>query len=159
MHSILGARSVGDLLFEGRFAAAGEVYVSTDDGSKGDKGFVTDVLKGLNLPAYDRIAVCGPEIMMASVFRLLEDRHVLEKAEFSLHRYFKCGIGVCGACCMDQTGLRVCKDGPVFSGVQLSVRNSGNIHGMPVGEELKFKFLYILLKNEGEQVKRSAKQD
>ena len=74
---------------------------------------------GLNLSVYDRIAVCGPEIMMASVFRLLEDRKVLEKAEFSLHRYFKCGIGVCGACCIDRSGLRVCKDGPVFSGVQL----------------------------------------
>ena len=117
--TILGARSADDLIFEERFAAAGEVYVSTDDGSKGTKGFVTDVLKGLNLLAYDRIAVCGPEIMMASVFRLLEDRKVLEKAEFSLHRYFKCGIGVCGACCMDKYGLRVCKDGPVFSGVQL----------------------------------------
>lgn len=119
VHTILGSRSVEDLLFEERFAEAGEVYVSTDDGSKGTKGFVTDVLKGLNLLAYDRIAVCGPEIMMASVFRLLEDRNVLEKAEFSLHRYFKCGIGVCGACCMDKSGLRVCKDGPVFSGVQL----------------------------------------
>lgn len=117
--TILGARSADDLIFEERFAAAGEVYVSTDDGSKGTKGFVTDILSRLDVLLYDRIAVCGPEIMMASVFRLLEDRKVLEKAEFSLHRYFKCGIGVCGACCIDRSGLRVCKDGPVFSGVQL----------------------------------------
>ena len=73
VHTVLGARSVEDLLFEERFAEAGEVYVSTDDGSKGTKGFVTDVLKGLDLLAYDRIAVCGPEIMMASVFRLLDE--------------------------------------------------------------------------------------
>lgn len=119
VHTVLGARSAGDLIFEERFAEAGEVYVSTDDGSKGTKGFVTDVLSSLNLLVYDRIVVCGPEVMMASVFRLLEDRKVLEKAEFSLHRYFKCGIGVCGACCIDRSGLRVCKDGPVFSGVQL----------------------------------------
>jgi len=119
VHTVLGARSADDLLFEERFAEAGEVYISTDDGSKGTKGFVTDVLKGLNLSVYDRIAVCGREIMMASVFRLLEDREVLEKSEFSLHRYFKCGIGVCGACCIDKSGLRVCRDGPVFSGVQL----------------------------------------
>jgi len=117
--TILGARNADDLIFEERFAAAGEVYVSTDDGSKGTKGFVTDILSRLDVLLYDRIAVCGPEIMMASVFRLLEDRKVLEKAEFSLHRYFKCGIGVCGACCIDRSGLRVCKDGPVFSGVQL----------------------------------------
>jgi len=119
VRTVLGARSAGDLIFQERFADAGEVYISTDDGSKGTKGFVTDVLSGLNLSAYDRIAVCGPEIMMASVFRLLEDRKVLERSEFSLHRYFKCGIGVCGACCIDRSGLRVCRDGPVFSGVQL----------------------------------------
>ncbi len=119
VHTVLGARSAGDLIFEERFAEAGNVYISTDDGSKGKKGFVTDVLSDLNLSVYDKIAVCGPEIMMASVFRLLEDKKVLEKSEFSLHRYFKCGIGVCGACCIDKAGLRVCKDGPVFSGVQL----------------------------------------
>jgi dihydroorotate dehydrogenase electron transfer subunit len=119
VHTILGARSADDLIFEGRFKKAGKVYISTDDGSKGTKGFVTDVLRRLDASAYDRIAVCGPEIMMASVFKLLGDRKVLEKAEFSLHRYFKCGIGVCGACCIDRSGLRVCKDGPVFSGIQL----------------------------------------
>jgi dihydroorotate dehydrogenase electron transfer subunit len=119
VHTVLGARSADDLLFEKRFAEAGEVYISTDDGSKGTKGFVTDVLNSLNLSVYDRIAVCGPEIMISSVFRLLKERQVLEKSEFSLQRYFKCGIGVCGACCIDKSGLRVCRDGPVFSGVQL----------------------------------------
>ena len=98
VHTVLGARSENDLIFEERFAAAGNVYISTDDGSKGKKGFLTDVLTDLNLSVYDKIAVCGPEIMMASVFMLLENRKVLEKSEFSLHRYFKCGIGVCGAC-------------------------------------------------------------
>lgn len=119
VYMVLGARSAGDLLFEKRFAEAGKVYISTDDGSKGTKGFVTDVLTDLDLSVYDRIAVCGPEIMISSVFRLLKDRQVLEKSEFSLQRYFKCGIGVCGACCIDKSGLRVCRDGPVFSGVQL----------------------------------------
>ncbi|MCQ1534567.1 dihydroorotate dehydrogenase electron transfer subunit [Methanosarcina sp. KYL-1] len=119
VQTVLGARSAGDLLFEDRFSAVGALDVSTDDGSKGTKGFVTDVLRKLDVSAFDRIAVCGPEIMMVSVFRLLQEKDVLEKAEFSLHRYFKCGIGVCGACCIDPSGLRVCKDGPVFSGVQL----------------------------------------
>jgi dihydroorotate dehydrogenase electron transfer subunit len=119
VHTVLGARSADDLLFEKFFAETGEISISTDDGSKGTKGFVTDVLNSLDLSVYDKIAVCGPEIMMASVFRLLENRKVLEKSEFSLHRYFKCGIGVCGACCIDKSGLRVCRDGPVFSGVQL----------------------------------------
>ena len=137
VHTVLGARSAGDLIFEERFAEAGEVYISTDDGSKGTKGFVTDVLSGLNLSAYDRIAVCGPEVMMASVFRLLEERKVLEKSEFSLHRYFKCGIGVCGACCIDRSGLRVCRDGPVFSGVQLLYSELGKYTRDASGRRVK----------------------
>jgi dihydroorotate dehydrogenase electron transfer subunit len=137
VHTVLGARSAGDLIFEERFAEAGEVYISTDDGSKGTKGFVTDVLSGLNLSAYDRIAVCGPEVMMASVFRLLEERKVLEKSEFSLHRYFKCGIGVCGACCIDRFGLRVCRDGPVFSGVQLLYSELGKYTRDASGRRVK----------------------
>ncbi|MFY1113163.1 MAG: dihydroorotate dehydrogenase electron transfer subunit [Methanosarcinaceae archaeon] len=119
LHTILGARSGGDLLFEERFAAAGVLDITTDDGSKGTKGFVTDVLKKLDVSSYDNIAVCGPEVMMGFIFKILQEKEVLDKSEFSLHRYFKCGIGVCGACCIDRSGLRVCKDGPVFSGVQL----------------------------------------
>jgi dihydroorotate dehydrogenase electron transfer subunit len=119
VHTILGARSADELIFEKRFLGAGKIYISTDDGSKGIKGYVTDVLKGLDLSAYDKIAICGKELMMVSVFRLIKDRKVLEKAEFSLHRYFKCGIGICGSCCIDRSGFRVCKEGPVFSGMQL----------------------------------------
>lgn len=137
VNTILGARSADDLIFEGRFAAAGNIYISTDDGSKGTKGFVTDVLRGLDISAYDRIAVCGPEIMMASVFKLLEDRKALVKAEFSLHRYFKCGIGVCGACCIDRSGFRVCKDGPVFSGIQLRDSELGRYTRDACGRRIK----------------------
>lgn len=137
VNTVLGARSEEHLLFEGRFEALGTVYVSTDDGSKGFKGFVTDVLKNLDVTSYDRIAVCGPEIMMASVFRFLEEREVLEKSEFSLHRYFKCGIGVCGACCIDSSGLRVCKDGPVFSGTQLTGSELGKYSRDASGRRVK----------------------
>ena len=119
VHTILGARSADNLIFEKRFLQAGKVYISTDDGSKGIKGFVTDVLKELDFSVYDKIAICGKELMMTSVFRLIKDRRVLEKAEFSLQRYFKCGIGICGACCIDSSGFRVCKDGPVIPGEEL----------------------------------------
>ena len=141
VHTVLGARTADDLLFEERFAEAGKVHISTDDGSKGAKGFVTDVLKGLDLSEYDKIAVCGPEIMMSSVFRLLEkkpeEKSLLEKAEFSLHRYFKCGIGVCGACCIDKSGLRVCKEGPVFSGRQLQDSEIGKYSRDASGRRVK----------------------
>ncbi len=119
MNTILGARNTSELLFVDHFTSCGELHITTDDGSSHRCGFVTDVLADIDVSAYDRIYTCGPEMMMKCVHGMLEREDTLEKAEFSLHRYFKCGIGVCGACCMDREGLRVCKDGPVFSGIQL----------------------------------------
>lgn len=117
--TILGARNADELVFKNRFSEAGILHITTDDGSEGRRGFVTDTLSELDLSAYDRIYTCGPEVMMARVFDILQNAGALDWSEFSLHRYFKCGIGVCGACCMDPSGLRVCKDGPVFNGTQL----------------------------------------
>ncbi|MDR2944452.1 MAG: dihydroorotate dehydrogenase electron transfer subunit [Methanosarcinales archaeon] len=111
---ILGARSEADLIFEERFSRTGKVLLATDDGTKGRKGFVTDVLAELDPAKFHKIYVCGPEMMMKFVMKLLIEKEALSKAEFSMERYFKCGIGVCGACCIDTLGVRVCKDGPVF---------------------------------------------
>ncbi|MDO9097325.1 MAG: dihydroorotate dehydrogenase electron transfer subunit [Candidatus Methanoperedens sp.] len=106
--TLLGAKTKEELLFRERFEAVGEVLVATDDGSEGKHGYVTQLLD--DAKKYSQIYCCGPEIMMKKVL----DKVVPAKAQFSLHRYIKCGIGICGACCVD--GLRVCKDGPVFSG-------------------------------------------
>jgi dihydroorotate dehydrogenase electron transfer subunit len=54
--------------------------------------------------------------MMDAALRRLDREGLAGRGAFSLHRYMKCGIGVCGSCCMDPRGLRVCRDGPVFSG-------------------------------------------
>ncbi|MFP4654319.1 MAG: dihydroorotate dehydrogenase electron transfer subunit [Methanohalobium sp.] len=118
--TILGARSSSELIFKKRFSNTGKLYITTDDGSSGTQGFVTDVMVNVDLSEYDRIYICGPEVMMDCIFDILQNTEdVLEKTEFNLHRYFKCGIGICGACCMDSRGLRVCKDGPVLKGTQL----------------------------------------
>lgn len=114
--TILGARNSNELIFADRLRAAGTLNITTDDGSEGRGGFVTDVLNEIDISKYDKIYTCGPEIMMTRVFDILRDAEAHGRTEFSLHRYFKCAIGVCGACCMDPLGLRVCKDGPVFNG-------------------------------------------
>ncbi len=106
--TLLGAKTKEELLFRKRFEAAGEVKIATDDGSDGKLGYVTQLLD--HEKKYDQIYCCGPEVMMKKVL----DKVTQSKAQFSLHRYIKCGIGICGACCVDR--LRVCKDGPVFSG-------------------------------------------
>lgn len=114
--TILGARTKDELLFVKRFENAGPLLTATDDGSAGHEGSVVDLLQ--HARGYNEILCCGPEKMMHAVLQ-----HALAHgipSQFSLHRYVKCGIGMCGACCIDESGLRTCVDGPVFAGTQLS---------------------------------------
>lgn len=127
--TLLGARTKEELVFRERFEASGKVIVATDDGSFGKKGFVTQLLD--EQQDYDQIYCCGPEIMMKKVL----DKVRPEKAQFSLHRYIKCGIGICGACCVD--GLRVCKDGPVFTGDVLKKSEFGAYTRNECGEKVR----------------------
>jgi dihydroorotate dehydrogenase electron transfer subunit len=114
--AILGARSAGNLIYEDRFKALDcPLKIATDDGSKGHKGYCTDLLeKELKTGEVDCVYTCGPEMMMVKVAELCKANSV--PSQVSLERYMKCGFGICGQCCIDGTGLRVCKDGPVFDG-------------------------------------------
>ncbi|HKL81262.1 MAG TPA: dihydroorotate dehydrogenase electron transfer subunit, partial [Desulfobacter sp.] len=109
---IQGARSKSFLLYPDRFTA--NVEICTDDGSKGYKGFVTDILvqkiKELSaacVPGFDMVYACGPEIMMAKVFDLCEAHGI--PCQVSLERYMRCGFGICGACVCGHAV--VCMDG------------------------------------------------
>jgi len=113
---LLGARSKDELLFRHELSGATRLVLATDDGSAGHCGFVTDLLAREDPPGYDRICVCGPERMMHAVLCALDRLGIAGCGFFSLHRYMKCGIGLCGSCCIDPDGLRVCRDGPVFGG-------------------------------------------
>jgi dihydroorotate dehydrogenase electron transfer subunit len=126
MTMLLGARTESELLFMDQLDECTDVLIATDDGSLGHHGYVTDLIGDLNLGAYDRIAICGPEVMMQAVQAKTEVKSALHRAEFSLHRYMKCGVGVCGSCCIDPSGLRVCRDGPVFPGETLKKSEFGS---------------------------------
>ena len=112
---ILGCKSGEDVLFEERLKKKGiRFYCSTDDGSYGYKGYSTDMLEEfIDKNHVDFVYSCGPEIMMKKVIEIC-DKHKIG-CEISLERHIKCGFGVCGSCCLDNTGWRVCKDGPVFT--------------------------------------------
>ncbi len=116
---LLGARTESELLFVKEIQEFCDLILATDDGSRGHHGYVVDLLKTIQTDRYDTILVCGPEMMMVSVLDYLVSINLARIAQFSLHRYMKCGIGICGSCCMDPLGLRVCTDGPVFLGTQL----------------------------------------
>jgi dihydroorotate dehydrogenase electron transfer subunit len=126
MTMLLGARTETELLFMDQLDELTDVVIATDDGTLGTKGFVTHLMDDLNLAAYDRIAVCGPEVMMRAVLAGVSEKGIAHKTEFSLHRYMKCGVGVCGSCCIDPSGLRVCRDGPVFTGDKLAKSEFGH---------------------------------
>jgi dihydroorotate dehydrogenase electron transfer subunit len=113
---LLGARSADELLFSHELPGATRLLLATDDGSAGHHGFVTDLLAREDPGGYDRICVCGPERMMHAVLCTIDQLGIASRGFFSLHRYMKCGIGLCGSCCIDPDGLRVCRDGPVFAG-------------------------------------------
>jgi dihydroorotate dehydrogenase electron transfer subunit len=114
----IGARTAEELLFEERLAKAGaDVKVATDDGSRGHKGFVTqlaEAMVGERMP--DLIIACGPEPMLNAVVGMATKYKI--ECQCSLERYMKCGIGLCGSC---QCGkYTVCGDGPVFTAQQLA---------------------------------------
>jgi len=113
---ILGVKTKNELFFEKRLKNLdAEVYITTDDGSKGYKGLATEFAEEILLEKqFDQVLTCGPEIMMKKLLGLCK------KTSFqaSLERYMKCGFGLCGQCCIGN-GLRVCKEGPVFDGETL----------------------------------------
>ncbi|HPO49957.1 MAG TPA: hypothetical protein PLO89_06485 [Spirochaetota bacterium] len=85
----------------------------TDDGSYGDKGFIIKDLDLLLENNYDSCFICGPEKMMGVTLDKIKDK--IPDIQISMERYMKCGVGLCGSCAIDDIGLRVCEDGPVFS--------------------------------------------
>ena len=89
----------------------------TEDGIYGEKGYVTDVLeKLLEENTYDAIYTCGPELMMYKTVKLANEKGIFVQA--SLERMMKCGVGICGSCCVNED--LVCRDGTVFDGQHLA---------------------------------------
>ncbi|MFA7562941.1 MAG: dihydroorotate dehydrogenase electron transfer subunit [Methanoculleus sp.] len=113
---LLGARTASELLFTDRIRGAAALMIATDDGTAGHHGFVTELISRVDLTDFAHICVCGPEVMMAAVLAILDREGCADRGQFSINRYMKCGVGVCGSCCTDPHGLRVCRDGPVFTG-------------------------------------------
>ena len=111
---LLGARTNEDLLMLDEFKKYGRVYVTTEDGSAGEKGFVTNH-SILQQEQFSRISTCGPTPMMKAVARLAREKGI--DCEVSLENLMACGLGAC-LCCVEKTtegNLCVCKDGPVFN--------------------------------------------
>lgn len=89
------------------------IYITTEDGSTGTKGYITEIFNSLD---YNAVLCCGPEIMMKSVVGICKTQAV--PVYISMEKHMACGVGACLVCtCKTNEGnKRTCKDGPVFSG-------------------------------------------
>lgn len=110
---LLGGRTATDLLELDAFKQYGEVFVTTEDGSLGEKGYVTNH-SILQKCEFNQISTCGPKPMMIAVAKYARAADV--PCEASLENLMACGLGAC-LCCVEKTtegNLCACTEGPVF---------------------------------------------
>ena len=113
---LLGARKKDDHINVDEYKQYGNLYFTTEDGSLGETGYVTQhsVFQN-NLKNFDKIYACGPDAMMKAIAREAKTANVF--CEVSLENLMACGFGVC-LCCIEPTvkgNLCVCTEGPVFN--------------------------------------------
>ncbi|MEM1578091.1 MAG: dihydroorotate dehydrogenase electron transfer subunit [Archaeoglobaceae archaeon] len=115
---VYGAKCAEELIWK-NFENA--VY-TTEDGSIGFHGTVVDFVEKERLDNYSAIYCCGKSEFLKKLYKIFKEKRSPKFIEFSLERYIRCGIGVCGSCVLDN-GKRVCKDGPVFNINELSIED------------------------------------
>lgn len=126
---VMGARTESEVFFEdaaSRMLSAypdSRVIVCTDDGTRGTKGMVTDVVDSMlaadGTGSFDAVYTCGPELMMYKVMQSAHKGGIFAQA--SLERMMKCGAGICGSCVAGPDV--VCRDGTVFDADHLLREN------------------------------------
>jgi dihydroorotate dehydrogenase electron transfer subunit len=111
---ILGFRNSDRIIEFEEYKKYGNVYLTTEDGSKGEKGYVTGH-SVFSTTKYNRIYCCGPDSMMKAVAGYCRKNNV--ECEVSLENLMACGIGVCLCCIVNTTkgNLCSCTEGPVFN--------------------------------------------
>lgn len=118
---LMGGRTSEELFWEKFFAKySNDIFVATEDGSKGEKGFNVDLLPNLlKGNKYDGVIACGPEPMMKKAAQIAKEYNI--PVEVSLEKRMGCGLGACLSCAIDTVNGRkkVCKDGPVFKGEEV----------------------------------------
>ncbi len=111
---LLGGRTKSDILQLSYFEQYGNVYCTTEDGTLGEKGFVTDH-SVLQNNKFDFIYTCGPKPMMVAVAKYANAKGI--ECEASLENLMACGFGAC-LCCVEKTvngNICTCTEGPVFN--------------------------------------------
>ena len=119
--AVLGFRTAGCVILQDEFKSTCDtVCLTTDDGTAGEHGFVTDVSKRLlEENRFDAVLACGPKPMLKAVAALTREYDV--SCQVSLEERMGCGVGACLVCACktvkdgSEHMSRVCRDGPVFN--------------------------------------------
>lgn len=139
---IMGARSKEFIILEDDMRAVGNVYATTDDGSNGTKGLVTDQLKKLVAEGkkYDLVVAIGPMIMMKFAAALTKELNI--KTIVSMNPIMVDGTGMCGACRVTVGGKTkfACVDGPEFDGHLIDFNEAMRRQNIYKDEEAKKEF-------------------
>ena len=115
IHVLLGFRSLEEAVLLDEYQPFASFHYTTNDGSLGEKGLVTEHSIFRDLHKFDRIYTCGPLPMMKAIASVARRENIF--CEVSLENLMACGFGVC-LCCIEPTvkgNQRVCSDGPVFN--------------------------------------------
>jgi dihydroorotate dehydrogenase electron transfer subunit len=120
---------------------AGRVSVTTDDGSAGQQGVVTDVLEAaVRRIDAEVVYACGPMGMLRAVAHFAAAQNI--RSEVAVEEAMACGIGVCMTCVLPVRGadgrsrfVRSCVDGPVFDGAQVRWEDVGRLPTDLVGAD------------------------
>jgi len=116
----IGAKDEASLIFADRLIdLIPNTMCATEDGSIGKKCMVTDSMEEIiEKENIDLILTCGPEVMMKRVLEIADSKNI--EIQASLERKMKCGVGLCGSCCVGENNdVSVCKEGPIFNSAQL----------------------------------------
>ncbi len=120
---LIGGKNADELFWEKLLKKyADSIYATTDDGSKGIKGFAVQALpKIFEENRIDYIATCGPTVMMESIAKAAKEAGI--PCDVSMEKRMACGIGVCLGCTFEgkksHKRFKVCADGPVFDGEEV----------------------------------------
>lgn len=135
----LAGKTKNELLFKDKFKKLGKLIITTEDGSEGVKGKVTEILESYLRKNKPRNAVffnCGPELMMKKAMETEKNYSPPEKIFSLTERFMKCGFGICGHCGLN--GSLTCVDGPYFNYSTLKkCRHFGNFKRDKTGRLIK----------------------
>ena len=115
---ITGFRSESLVILQDDLKACGETLLCTDDGSAGEKGFVTDLLRA-HIAEADEVCACGPTPMLKAIAAVCKEFN--KPCQISLEERMGCGVGACLVCAVkvrkngEEMMQHVCKNGPVFN--------------------------------------------